>query len=389
MPQHFVWKAKENMWVTRQKCFAIGRLYHCSPAHGERFYLRLLLTVRVGPTAYDDLCTVDGVRHPTFKAACKAMGLLEDDREWIATFEEACDFAGGAALRNLFTVALTFGEVTEPLELWDAFKDRICADLIYRMRRMENPPDFADGHIDYGLFLIASILSERGKTLQDFGLPSVRGDWHCRPEAPAPQEVESQEEMEEKARLLVSQLNDDQKVIFERVVAAVVDRTGHSFFAQGPGGTGKTFVYRAVYYHLRSRGYNVVCVASSGIAATLLPYGRTAHSVFRIPLVLNESSVCSVSKQSAAAAFLKSVDLFIWDEVPMQHRFAFEAVSRLLCDLHGIDGHMNPRIFGGVSFLMGADFAQTPPVIPKAPRAVITAACLQRSAIWRQLELLQ
>jgi hypothetical protein len=47
-PQHFVYKEKK--WRPRKRGFAIGRMYQCSPAHGERFYLRLLLTVQRGPT---------------------------------------------------------------------------------------------------------------------------------------------------------------------------------------------------------------------------------------------------------------------------------------------------------------------------------------------------
>ncbi|PYI31564.1 hypothetical protein BP00DRAFT_456891 [Aspergillus indologenus CBS 114.80] len=94
------------------------------------------------------------------------------------------------------------------------------------------------------------------------------------------------------------------------------------------GGTGKTFLYRAVYSKLRCVGKNVICVASSGVAALLLPHGSTAHSKFRIPLKLTEASTCAISLQSGLAAELRAVDLIIWDEVPMQHRFAFEAVHQ-------------------------------------------------------------
>ena len=42
---------------------------------GERFCLRLLLTVRRGPTSFEDLRTVEGVVYPNFCAACAALGL--------------------------------------------------------------------------------------------------------------------------------------------------------------------------------------------------------------------------------------------------------------------------------------------------------------------------
>ena len=45
-PSHFVWT--RTKWKIRQRGRAIGRMYSVSPAAGERFYLRLLLTVVKG-----------------------------------------------------------------------------------------------------------------------------------------------------------------------------------------------------------------------------------------------------------------------------------------------------------------------------------------------------
>ena len=44
-PEHYVYLQKERRWKLRQRGFAIGRMYHCNPFAGERYYLRLLLTV--------------------------------------------------------------------------------------------------------------------------------------------------------------------------------------------------------------------------------------------------------------------------------------------------------------------------------------------------------
>ena len=52
------------------------------------------------------------------------------------------------------------------------------------------------------------------------------------------------------------------------------------------------------------------------------------------------------------------MDLVIWDEVPMQHCYCFEVVDWLFCDLHRSD-----KLFGGVPFILGGDFAQTLPVV--------------------------
>ena len=77
------------MWMLRLKGYSIGRIYFASPNSGERFYLRLLLTVVKGPTSFENLRTVSGVVYDTFKSACVARGLLEDDEEWIQCLREA------------------------------------------------------------------------------------------------------------------------------------------------------------------------------------------------------------------------------------------------------------------------------------------------------------
>lgn len=78
-PEHHTWKPKERVWVPRQRGYSIGRIYHYSPVSGERYYLRLLLTVVRGPRSFEELYEVDSVRYPTYYAACIARGLAEND----------------------------------------------------------------------------------------------------------------------------------------------------------------------------------------------------------------------------------------------------------------------------------------------------------------------
>ena len=46
------------------------------------------------------------------------------------------------------------------------------------------------------------------------------------------------------------------------------------FFIRGPGGTGKTFIYHTLYNLLTEKKKKVCSMAFTGIAATLLPYGK-------------------------------------------------------------------------------------------------------------------
>lgn len=124
-------------------------------------------------------------------------------------------------------------------------------------------------------------------------------------------------------------------------------------------------------------GEPVLCVASTGIAALLLPKGRTSYSQFKIPLDLCEDSTSATRKNSKLADFLRQVDLIIWDKVPMQHKYCFEVVNRLLSDLRS-----TPNVlFGGVPVILGSDFAQILLVVPKGSRADIVYAYLQKSFI--------
>jgi hypothetical protein len=54
----------------------------------------------------------------------------------------------------------------------------------------------------------------------------------------------------------------------------------------GPGGTGKSFVFEALLAWTRGRGEIALACAWSGLAATLLTGGRTCHSTFGLPVPL-------------------------------------------------------------------------------------------------------
>ena len=174
-PKKYTYKQNTRKWEKRQRgSGSIGRMYHCSPFAGEKYYLRLLLTVVRGATSFEHIRTVHGVQHNTFQAACQALGLLEDDTEWIQCFTEASVFSTGYSLRILFVTALLYGNVTDSADLWTRFQANICDDL---PRRLPSPlpsqsASVENLHHDYGLYLISRSLSEYGKSLTEFGLPS-------------------------------------------------------------------------------------------------------------------------------------------------------------------------------------------------------------------------
>ena len=71
-------------------------------------------------------------------------------------------------------------------------------------------------------------------------------------------------------------------------------------------------------------------MASSGIAALLLQGGRTVHSRLKVPIRLNEISMCGISKQTVLAKLIQRAKLLVWDEAPMTHKFAAECTGCII-----------------------------------------------------------
>jgi hypothetical protein len=121
-PEIAVWSKSKKAWHLRKRAAGrrgagrnnhvtlgtMGRMYFVQPSEGERYYLRVLLTHIGGATCFEDLRTTHWphtpttVVHPTFKAACLAYGLLQDDAEWDQCLSEAVGVQLPRGLRQLF-----------------------------------------------------------------------------------------------------------------------------------------------------------------------------------------------------------------------------------------------------------------------------------------------
>ena len=89
-PTTFTFVREKRIWKIRERKFSIGRLGHCTPAQGELYYLCILLSKVCVPKCYADIMTVNNVVYSTFREACfYALGLLDDDNEFIDTIKKA------------------------------------------------------------------------------------------------------------------------------------------------------------------------------------------------------------------------------------------------------------------------------------------------------------
>jgi hypothetical protein len=113
-PSKFVWKKDKRVWSPRQRGFSIGRIHYVPLGSGEKFYLRILLNYVKGATSYDDIKTVENVWYKTFKDACYAMRLLDDDKEYIDGIKEASQWGSGYYLRRLFVTLLIADALGKP-----------------------------------------------------------------------------------------------------------------------------------------------------------------------------------------------------------------------------------------------------------------------------------
>ena len=145
------------------------------------------------------------------------------------------------------------------------------------------------------------------------------------------------------------------------------------YFVDAARGTGKTFLF----YHIRNRavpcGYKVKTAAWTGIAATLLKFGRTIHSTFKLPVPCSDGSSCSIAPNSKVKQEMRRIDLLILDETSMISLPVLETINRCFRNLTGL-GNIP---FGGKTFVLGGDFPQTLPIVPRCHNLGVANYCVK------------
>ncbi|KAK9988698.1 hypothetical protein SO802_028937 [Lithocarpus litseifolius] len=235
---------------------------------------------------------------------------------------EAANIRMSSALRRFFATILVSCELIGVRDLWNEFylhmvddypSSSITTDVV-RTNRLLND--------------LKLLLSQHGIRITEFDLTIITARSDESSSMPKIIQDELIIPMDDEELTLVDKLNNDQK-----------------------------FLSRALLASLRSDGHIAIATATSGIATTLLPGGRTAHSKFKIPLIPEASSTCSTSKQSDLAELIRRAVVLIWDEAPMV-------------------------------LILGGDFRQVLPVVPKGTKAELLNACIVNSPLWRYIKIL-
>ncbi|XP_074271487.1 uncharacterized protein LOC141595423 [Silene latifolia] len=232
-----------------------------------------------------------------------------------------------AALRRLFVTILIFCHPKDPSTLWEKYYPSLSKDL----RHQYPNEDLRIKVLTYRA--VEQILEAMGISMKEVGLDHLSEQLD--PEMQRTRAITDALDapIPEECIACINSLNTGQQHAFGTIISHVRSGKPGAFFVDGPGGTGKTFLYNALYAEVRLMGKIVLPIASSGIVAANIPTGRTCHSMFKLPLDLDSSLSCAVPKQGSLAALLREVVILIWDEASMARKESVEALDALLRDL--------------------------------------------------------
>ena len=309
IPAHYTWK--DSVWNARiyKGVQSVGRVFGVSYFNGELFALRRLLSVVKGAVSFEDMATVDGVVHDTFRSACMARGMMNGDSELEAALREMLETVVSlSSIRRHFARMLVHSAPADPQALFNMFVDDLS-----------DQNDGGDA-VNVALLAIDAHMSEMGRSLSDddfgFILPDTvdleRPRQRRRTDDAARSVLES---IRHRDAILPTFTVEQTDALHDVIEAIHSDRDSKVFALIASAGVGKTVFANGLTASLRAQNKIVVCVAASALAAGLLLDGSTAHSSFHIPIPANESTMCNLTRADRIA--LRDADLIIWDECSM------------------------------------------------------------------------
>ncbi|XP_076041898.1 uncharacterized protein LOC143025775 [Oratosquilla oratoria] len=387
IPNYFVYNKTTCKWDERKgSTCALGRIRAVNNKTVELFYMRMLLTHTKGPKSYEDLRTVEGVLYETNREAVKAMGLLKDEDTWKKTILEIINYTNDRRqLRTTYASMLVFSDLEDQKQIWEETKDLFSSDFLFKSGEKDyNDEIYLDALDD----IQEQVYNCGGGNIVQYGLPSSR-DGVKTTNIIRRERAYNTKQLYEDVEELKPMLNREQKICYEKILKSVDNgnkRAQKAFFINAPGGTGKSFLLNLLLDTVRSRGQIALAVASSGIAATVLHGGRTAHNMFKVPLMEhNEVKTCSIKHNSELARLLLMTSLIVWDEAVMANKNTISALDITLRDLTKLDD----VFMGGITFVCAGDFRQILPVVRAGGKNDELNCCLKASNFWHYFEQLE
>ncbi|XP_057418929.1 uncharacterized protein LOC130713151 [Lotus japonicus] len=223
-PSMFVYKKDKQVWEPRKRGFSLGRLQYIALGMSEVYYMRILLTKQRGCDSFASLRTVKGVVYPTFQDACDAMGLMEDEREYVDGIIHMSEIGSGSYLRHLFVTLLSTNAIGKPREVWDKTWRFLADDILYHRRRLLKMPDLQindEDLMNLCLIEIEKVLRTNGRSLKEWPslpYPSFCETFRFENQFVANELNYNKNEMNVQHQQLVCSLTSEQKGAYTQVI---------------------------------------------------------------------------------------------------------------------------------------------------------------------------
>ena len=131
---------------------------------------------------------------------------------------------------------------------------------------------------------------------------------------------------------------------------------GHNVLVLGQAGTDKSKLLSKTYEMLKIQHKNVQALATTGIASSILPNGRTVHSFFwSTRWTLYNDSVATESWQWWQ--YILKIEVVLIDEISMMSKKTLEQIDDLCRHVRSCD-----QPFGGIQLILFGDLFQLRPV---------------------------
>ena len=122
-------KAKRYMPRTCSPCISCFR---------RDVLFEILINKVRGPKDWNDFKKFENVTYATYKDACQARGLLEDDKEYIDGLLEASYWCMGNYLLSFYVMLIMTNSMSRPEIVYEKTWEVLAADVLQIERRKRN-----------------------------------------------------------------------------------------------------------------------------------------------------------------------------------------------------------------------------------------------------------
>ena len=170
---------------------------------------------------------------------------------------------------------------------------------------------------------------------------------------------------------IIQSLNIDQRSIFDLVVDKVNIDKQLLLYVSGFGGTGKSYVLKAITSYIRLHNKDVLLAGPTGLAAKNIS-GMTLHSIFNLLVEHGCQPKYSALKKPVLdqmRAVFKDLQCIIIDEISMVSNVLLLYVHFRLNEIFAPSGG---QLFGGKHVIVFGDLLQLPPVMAQPPYVTLS-----------------